>query len=320
MAGGGAGYGTNTTGEGPASPYGATAPDSTMSDNFGGSVSSTPTNQYAVEDRAAAINRAYQFSLGRAPEQGGYDFWTDTGNRLNWSPAQAANAVNTAGAPERAQQQADIYANLTQPSGDVLDTIYRQSLGRAPEAAGANFWANEAQRYGWTGQQLAENINLAGAPERAQSGFQSQLIPQNYTAQRVGTTPSYYNTNPVAVDYANIFNPRAGQVAFDRATLSPQQQAQYLQGWQTDYSNRLQRGVADARAQRVATAQKAQSDYNTKKAQAEAQAAASNQEAINRAVQEALAQQQSYGSDNNGYGFYTGAAGGIASLAKGFKK
>ena len=176
------------------------------------------------------------------------------------------------------------------------------------------------------------------------------------------TSPSYYNTNPVGVDYANIFgaplfdraaylnqNPDVaaagvdpyqhyldygrseGRIApttlrtvtFAQPTLTPQQQANYLSEWQADYSNQLQRGVADARAQRAAAAQKSQSDYNTKKATAEAQATAANQAAINQAVQEALAQQQQ--------GFYTapfnpdayqgaGKSGGIASLMKGFKK
>ena len=225
--------------------------------------------------------------------------------------------------PTSATSANDYYASLMQPgsTADVVRQAYQQTLGRAPEAEGDTFWANQAQNQGWTGQQLAQAIEKAGAPERAKSGFTSQFDNASYGQQALNT-PSYYNTNPFSVDYANIFNPAARSVTSNQQTLTPQQQAQYLQGWQTDYSNRLQRGVANARAARVANAQKAQEDYNTKKAQAEAQAAASNQEAINRAVQEALAQQQSYGSNNDGYGFYTGAgkAGGIASLAKGFKK
>lgn len=86
------------------------------------------------------------------------------------------------------------------------------------------------------------------------------------------TMPSYYNTNPYAVDYANIFNPQATQVAYRQQSLTPQQQANYLSEWQQDYNQRLQAGVANARAQRVANAQAVQADYNTKKAQAEAQA------------------------------------------------
>jgi len=212
----------------------------------------------------------------------------------------------------------------------------------------------------------------------------------NATSQRPSSlTPTYYNTNPVGINYEAIFNP-ATRPAFDEESyltqkaqqlqrtgyqgpytgttnadlrnyitnvagmslqdhysrygrneglnpyitgkteqvpvsystyaLTPQQQANYLTDLSNQYNQRMQASMADARQQRVARAQAVQADYNTKKAQAEAQAAASNQEAINRAVQEALAQQQSYGSNNDGYGFYTGAAGGIASLAKGFKK
>lgn len=264
MAGGGAGYGTNTTGEGPASPYGATAPDSTMSDNFGGSPTASPYTAAAPTD-------------------------------------------------------ASLWASLTHPTGNLINDVYQHSLGRAPDAEGANFWANAAQSQGWNAQQLAQAIGAAGEPERARTGYQSDMNPSNYGQQRVGTAPSYYNTNPYSVDYANIFNPTARSVLSSNQVLTPGQQAQYLQDWQNDYSGRLNAGITGARQQRVANAQKAQENYNTKRAQAEAQAVASNKEAIDKAVQEALAQQQSYSGDSNS-GWYTGASGGIASLAKGFKK
>lgn len=261
---------------------------------------------------------------------GGAGFGAGTG-----APSGASSPYSTSGidstmadnfggaaqtAPTSQAAPADYYASLARPSGDVIRDAYIQSLGREPDTAGANYWANEAQRYGLTGQQVAERISMAGEPERAQSGYQNQLNPQNYTTQRVGAMPSYYNTNPYTVDYANIFNPRAASVLTANQALTPQQQAAYLGDWQQDYSNRLSRSVANARAQRVANAQKAQEDYNTKKAQAEAQAAASNQEAINKAVQEALAQQQSQSDSYVPWAWTGGASGGIASLAKGFKK
>lgn len=135
------------------------------------------------------------------------------------------------------------------------------------------------------------------------------------------TTPSYYNTNPFSVNYANIFNPRAGSVLSANPMLTPQQQSNYLAEWQSDYNNRINSGLEAAQAARVAEAQRAQDAYNTARAAADAQAAAATQAAIDKAVQDRMSQ---YGyqqpSDNYNYGWYTGASGGIASLEKGFKR
>jgi len=217
-------------------------------------------------------------------------------------------------------QPTDMYSALARPAGDTIRNAYMQALGRAPEAAGAAYWGNEAQVNGLTGQQLAERINLAAAPERAQSGYQSVLNPQTYSAQRVATMPSYYNTNPVGVDYSNIFNPFARSVTTQQQTLTPQQQAEYMADWQRDYSNRITGGISGAKAARVASAQQAQERAATAKAQAEAQAATNNQAAIDAAVQQALAAQQQQQANYNTVDFFGGASGGIASLAKGFGK
>lgn len=173
------------------------------------------------------------------------------------------------------------------------------------------------------------------------------------------TTPSYYNTNPYAVDYANIFNPtlnaqeylarnpdvaaavatggttaeqhyrdygqREGryaplterQVAFAQPTLTPQQQAGYLDEWQQDYSNRARAATQAANQARTATANAQWTNYLNNKAQAEAAAP----ELINKAVEEKLAG-MGYGQNNsNNADLYYGAfkaggsvPGGLRSL------
>lgn len=222
------------------------------------------------------------------------------------------------------------YASLAQPGTPnttaLLNSIYQQSLGRAPDTEGANYWANAAKAGGWDAQKLAEAVNAAGATERERTGYTSTLNPYAYGAQKVGATataPSYYNTNPFSVDYANIFNPYAKSVVSANPAMSPGQQAQYLQNWQADYNNRINSGVEAAKAAQIAESRRAQDAYTAAKAKAEAESKANTQAAIDKAVQEALAQQQQ--------GFYTapfnpdayqgaGKSGGIASLAKGFKK
>lgn len=213
----------------------------------------------------------------------------------------------TTSAPVTPVAPADYYSTLARPIGETITNAYNQSLGRNPEAAGEAFWRDRALTSGWTNQQLAQNIQAAGAPERAQSGFGGQINPQSFNTQRVATMPSYYNTNPVGVDYANIFNPAARSVTTAQQTLTPQQQANYLNAWQQDYSRANRAATDAANLERKNTANAQWSKYLTDKAKAEA--AATGQGVVDKAVEEALAQQAANNASSNG-GWYTGKAGG----------
>lgn len=231
--------------------------------------------------------------------------------------AQAADAsAQDAYAPQQAPVMSadDYYRTMVQPTQSNIDLAYQQALGRAPEQSGRDFWAGKVSELGWTGQDLASQINSAAATERAQTGYQGQANPQSFTQSRLGTTPSYYNTNPYAVDYQNIFNPQAGQVVRAQPTMTPAQQAQYMTGWQQDYQSGVQRGLDKTKSDRIAKADAAMQTYQTEKAKADAEAA--NKAAIDKAVQDAIAAQ---GYNNNVQSFYNGKAGGLASL-KGFNQ
>lgn len=200
---------------------------------------------------------------------------------------------------------ADYYSTLARPIGETITNAFNQSLGRNPEAVGEAFWRDRALTSGWTNQQLAQSIADAGAAERAFTGQPNRFNPQSFNTQRVATMPSYYNTNPVGVDYTNIFNPAARSVTTAQQTLTPQQQANYLNAWQQDYSQRNRAATQAANQQRINTANAQWANYLSNKAQAET----NNQAAINQAVQEALAQQQSY-NNNDSYNYYNGKSGG----------
>ena len=214
------------------------------------------------------------------------------------------------------QAASDYYNSLMRPgtTTDYINNIYQQALGRAPEAGatGMDYWANQARQQGWTGQQLASHINNAAANERASTGFQSQVNPQSYSDQ-VLNRPSYYNTNPYAVDYTNIFNPRAGSVVSSQQTLTPQQQAQYLGDWAGSYKQNSRAATQAAANERQAVANQQWQSYLDKKAEAEAQ------EKIDAAVaakEEEMQQQQSTFQPQY---YDVGAKGGLATL-KGFKR
>lgn len=208
----------------------------------------------------------------------------------------------------------DYYRTMVQPTQSNIDLAYQQALGRAPEQAGRDFWAGKAKELGWTGQQLANQINQAGGAERAVSGYQSQANPEAFTQSRLGTTPSYYNTNPYAVDYQNIFNPQAGSVLRANPTMTPAQQAQYMSGWQQDYRSGVQRGLDKAQADRIAKADAAMKTYQETKAKEDANRTSA--EETQRLINEALA---NYSPPSNNNMYYGGKKGGLATL-KGFKR
>lgn len=224
--------------------------------------------------------------------------------------------VPTNTAPVTPVAPADYYSTLARPIGETITNAYNQSLGRNPEATGEAFWRDRALTGGWTNQQLAQNIQTAGAPERAQSGFGGQINPQSFNAQRVATLPSYYNTNPVGVDYANVFNPSARAVTYNQPTMTPGQQADYLNAWQQDYTRTNRAATQAANQQRIATANSQWANYLNTKAQAEA--TTSNRAAIDAAVQEALAQQAQNSNFNpdayQGAGGKAGGSVGIRSI------
>lgn len=200
----------------------------------------------------------------------------------------------------------DYYRTMTQPTSlnDTVQQAYQQTLGRAPDEAGRNYWGTQAQNLGWTGQELAKNIQAAGAAERGVSGFQSQYDPNAYLTQALNR-PSYYNTNPYAVDYQNIFNPQAGSVLRANPTMTPAQQAQYLTGWQQNYQSGVQRGLDQTKADRIAKADAAMKTYQETKAKEEANK--TSKEDTQRMIDEALA---SYIPPNNNNNIYFGGKAG----------
>jgi hypothetical protein len=228
----------------------------------------------------------------------------DQGLQDAYAPPQAAPVMSAD----------DYYRTMVQPTQSNIDLAYQQALGRAPEQAGRDFWAGKAQELGWTGQELASQINSAAAAERGQTGYQGQANPQAFTQSRLGTSPSYYNTNPYAVDYQNIFNPQAGSVLRANPAMTPAQQAQYMSGWQQDYRTGVQRGLEQTKADRIAKADAAMKTYQTEKAKADS--AAATKADIDKAIQEAMA---NYAPSTNNNMYYGGKKGGLATL-KGFKR
>lgn len=289
------------------------------------------------------------------------------------------------------QDNSSYYNSLVRPgtANDTVRNLYQSVLGRAPEAGAQDWWANHAKTQNWTARDLAQNFKsgaaaeilnspqgqaayLAARPDVAQNwqgtplehymqyGINEShatgtaldsLNPQTYNNSHTYTRPSAYNTNPVGVDYANIFNPtpmfdsaaylrqnpdvaaavnqgwttaeqhyadygrsegRAApmtqrSIISNQPTMTPQEQAQYLGDWAQNYSQTNRAATQAANQARTTTANTQWANYLTDKAKAEA--AATGQGVVDKAVEEALAQQAANTASSNG-GWYTGKAGG----------
>jgi hypothetical protein len=86
------------------------------------------------------VARLYGAALGRAPDVSGLGYWIDSGRR--------GTAMSTmANAFARSAEFRRVYGAL----GDAafVDRVYRNVLGRAPDASGAAFWAGRL-RAGWS--------------------------------------------------------------------------------------------------------------------------------------------------------------------------
>lgn len=162
---------------------------------------------------------------------------------------------------------------------------YGQSEGRTPGPGAVGGQALDYLNRPFNDQQyLAANPDVAQAiADRRFTGTgrehylmagQSEGRAPSAVANRGSsiTTPSYYNTNPYAVDYVNIFNPQATQVAYRQQSLTPQQQAGYLDEWQQDYSTRARAATQAANQARINTANAQWEAYLKDKASRESQA------------------------------------------------
>ena len=309
---------------------------------------------------------------------------------FNGAGVDSTMADNFGGTPATTQNNSSYYNSLVRPgtAGETVSNLYQSVLGRAPEAGAQDWWANQAKTQNWTARDLAQNFKggaaaeilnstqgqaayLAARPDVAQNwqgtplehymqyGINEphatgtaldRLNPQAYSNSQTYTRPSAYNTNPVGVDYANIFNPtpmldsaaylrqnpdvaaavnrglttaeqhyadygrsegRAApmtqrSVLSNQQTMTPQQQASYLDEWAQDYSRSNRAATQAANQARINTANTQWEAYLKDKASREAQAK------IDEAVKAKEAEwERNYNNNNNNVAMTAvGKAGG----------
>jgi hypothetical protein len=111
-------------------------------------------------DYASLLNQTYNDTLGRAPDQGGMDYWSNLLSTGQVTPDQLASLF--AASPEGLQYSSGTTGATAAPGGSgvatgsatgaatgadqdfgsLLNTTYQTELGRAPDEGGLQYWSN----------------------------------------------------------------------------------------------------------------------------------------------------------------------------------
>lgn len=131
------------------------------------SVSDSPENIAATGTSApiradeAQILRLYQAAFGRSPEAGGYSFWVNAYRNGRSLEAIAADFVRS--------DEWDQGFGVNPTPASLVDSLYRNVLGRSPDAAGERFWLEQLQARSTASvlvsfAESTENVKRTGTP------------------------------------------------------------------------------------------------------------------------------------------------------------
>jgi hypothetical protein len=114
------------------------------------------------------LKQQYLNNLGRAPDQPGMDYWTQQ-LKNGASPQDVANQFKTS--PEAAHVSGirQVMDNANNPStnmspnaiSSLVNSAYQGNLGRAPDAAGAQYWSEQLASGKLTPQQFVDQLKAS---------------------------------------------------------------------------------------------------------------------------------------------------------------
>lgn len=91
--------------------------------------------EYGVDEDVAATARLYMAVLGREPEMEGLEYW------VNQQKDGISSFTQVAGHFINQPEFIGIYDGMT--NAQIVDTLYQNVLGRAPEEEGRSYWINQ---------------------------------------------------------------------------------------------------------------------------------------------------------------------------------
>ena len=155
---------------------------------------------FDASDPAQQVVRLYQAALGRGPDQGGLNFWTD---RL-----QAGASLSGLGAGFSASPEFAARFGGTDAAGYV-DRLYQNVLGRPGDSGGTAYWLGRLQAG------AARQDVLVGFAESAENRTATQTLVQNGVWDRNEAAQVVARLYDTALDRL----PDAGGVGYGRTHL-----------------------------------------------------------------------------------------------------
>jgi len=177
-----------------------------------------------AENYRNLINTLYQEQLGRAPDEGGAEFWTQA-LQNGASLADVARGINQSIEGQNYDTQ-------------YITSLYRQNLARNPEQAGFQYWLSEAQGAGYTPAEIESILQQAATVEQGVRGITpgtafTEMQLADLEADPYGgryITNSIYDLLPDAVNVSSI---NGRQVQF----VNPVTQQPYVTNYNLDSSS-----------------------------------------------------------------------------------
>lgn len=114
---------------------GALATSAIEAEPAGASVPGQPFTETGCEEYSDSVARLYQAGLGRAPEQGGFEFWLDAYTSGQWTFVRMAQFFVSSDEFQTSYGQLDDHNFVSQ--------LYRNVLGREGDAGGIEFWTTQ---------------------------------------------------------------------------------------------------------------------------------------------------------------------------------
>jgi hypothetical protein len=117
------------------------------------------------EYKAHFVTTLYQVFLGRAPDAGGLQFWTEKMS-LPGTPGMHGGSADEKYVLAAILGSDEYYNNAGGTPQGWINAVYQDILGRAPDSSGAAYWANELATGGAGGRDGIARI-LLSQPEVA---------------------------------------------------------------------------------------------------------------------------------------------------------
>jgi len=131
----------------------------------------------AEEELATALVRLYTGVLGREPDEEGFDYWLEA---LAGGKSLTSTAADFFASSEFLDSQTETTAEV------LIDSLYEEVLGRAPDAEGAVYWQTQLQKEAFDGGDLVLAFTNSDEYINATQANVDAYVQQHYEQGLIG--------------------------------------------------------------------------------------------------------------------------------------